>query len=186
MCGGISCFSKLPDRAKERRRKKQNLRKRASLFSIQSYLSFLFNFYSEISLNFRLEDNGWVYETFGISKRFPINPLQCSLNVLPLKSALSAKCFIYRVTNWPLFIFNQLAINFAVSRAFGQTHSLTSFGRAVGFLSDLAMCVAVKRGLYDSLFQPLCNFLFVKMFLKFYEKSAYVGHISQNFFGIFQ
>lgn len=57
MCGGISCFSKLPDRAKERRRKKQNLRKRASLFSIQSYLSFLFNFYSEISLNFRLEDN---------------------------------------------------------------------------------------------------------------------------------
>ena len=61
MCGGISCFSKLPDRAKERRRKKQNLRKRASLFSIQSYLSFLFNFYSEISLNFRLEDNGRRY-----------------------------------------------------------------------------------------------------------------------------
>jgi len=28
----------------------------------------------------------------------------------------------------------------------GQTHLLTSFGRAVGFLSDLAMCVAEKRG----------------------------------------
>ena len=27
----------------------------------------------------------------------------------------------------------------------GQTHLLTSFGCAVGFLSDLAMCVAVKR-----------------------------------------
>ncbi|HBH24174.1 MAG TPA: hypothetical protein DDY13_12220 [Cytophagales bacterium] len=46
--------------------------------------------------------------------------------------------------------FNQLAINFAVSRAFGQTHSLTSFGRAIGFSSDLAMCVAVKRRLYFS------------------------------------
>ena len=54
-------------------------------------------------------------------------------------------------------------------RAVGQTHSLTSFGRAVGFLSDLAMCVAVKRGLYVSLFQSLCNFLFVQMFLKFYK-----------------
>jgi len=49
------------------------------------------------------------------------------------------------VTNWPLLIFNQLAINFAVPCAFGQTHSLTSFGCAVGFLSGLAMCVAVKR-----------------------------------------
>jgi len=92
---------------------------------------------------FNLTANGWVYETFGISKRFPIKPLRCLLNVPPLKLALSAKCFIYRVTNWPLLIFNQLAINFAGPRAFGQTHSLTSFGRAVGFLSDLAMCVAV-------------------------------------------
>jgi hypothetical protein len=52
----------------------------------------------------KLAGNGWVYETFGISKRFPIKPLRCLLNVLPLKLALSAKCFIYRVTNWPLFI----------------------------------------------------------------------------------
>ncbi len=41
--------------------------------------------------------NGWVYETFGISKRFPIKPLQSLLNVPLLKLALSAKCFIYRV-----------------------------------------------------------------------------------------
>src|SRR5690554_4794656 len=47
--------------------------------------------------------NGLVYETSGISKRFPIKPLQSLLNVPPLNLALSAKCFIYRVTNWPLF-----------------------------------------------------------------------------------
>ena len=91
----------------------------------------------------RIACNGWVYEKFGISKRFPIKPLRCLLNVMTLNLALSAKCFIYRVTNWPLFIFSQLAINFVVPRAFGQTHSLTSFGRAVGFLRDLAMCMAL-------------------------------------------
>jgi len=100
--------------------------------------------------------NGWVYETFGTSNRFPIKPLQSLLNVLPLKLALSAKCFIYRVTNWPLFIFNQLrsinALFFVFQgrhffRAFGQTYSLTSFGRVSAFLSDLAMCMTAKRGL---------------------------------------
>ncbi len=45
-----------------------------------------------------------VYETFGISKRFPIKPLRCSLSVPPLKSVLSAKCFIYRVRGWCSFI----------------------------------------------------------------------------------
>src|SRR5690606_34714888 len=54
---------------------------------------------------------------------------------------------VYRVTNWPLFIFNQLTINFAIPCAFGKTHSLTSFGCALGLLSDLAMCVALKRWL---------------------------------------
>jgi hypothetical protein len=41
--------------------------------------------------------------------------------------------------------FQSIIYQFAVTRAFGQTHSLTSFERAVGFLSDLAMCVAVKH-----------------------------------------
>ncbi len=41
-----------------------------------------------------------------------------------------------------LFIFNQLSINFAVPRAFGQTHSLTSFGRAFGFFERLDKCEA--------------------------------------------
>ena len=77
--------------------------------------------------------NGWVYETFGISMQLPIKPLQCLLNVPPLKLALSAKCFIYRVPNWPLFLFNQLAVNFAVPRALGQTHPLPSFVLWVGW-----------------------------------------------------
>ena len=49
--------------------------------------------------------NGQVYETFGISKRFPIKSLQCLLNVPASKLALSAKCFIYgvRQRNYSLF-----------------------------------------------------------------------------------
>ncbi len=43
--------------------------------------------------------NGHVYETFGISKRFPIKPLHFLLNVLTSNLALSAKCFIYGVRN---------------------------------------------------------------------------------------
>lgn len=86
--------------------------------------------------------------SFGDSKHKPVKPIQSLLGVTPSKLALFAKCTIHDVTNWPLFIISLLAINFAVPRAFGQTHSLTSFGRVVGFLSDLAMCVAVKRWLF--------------------------------------
>ena len=116
MCGGISCFSKLPDRAKERRRKKQNLRKRASLFSIQSYLSFLFNFYSEISLNFRLEDNGRVYETFGISKRFPIKLQLLLIRAETLDNALTAKCFIHDVMHRNFVISLSFCLNICLLR----------------------------------------------------------------------
>ncbi len=106
---------------------------------------------------FSILPNGYVYETFGISGSKPVKPLQFLLNVTTLKLAPSAKCFIYFVTSWPLFIFNQLVINFVVHRAFGQTHSLTSFGRAVGFSSDLAMCVVVKRWNYlIAYFLSLC------------------------------
>ena len=52
--------------------------------------------------------NGYVYETFGISKHFTVKPLQCLLDVTPLKLALSAKCFIHDVTNWALLSFNGL------------------------------------------------------------------------------
>ena len=53
--------------------------------------------------------NGWVYETFGISKRLPNKPLSSLLNVLPLKLALSAKCFIYRVV-FSCFILRSLSV----------------------------------------------------------------------------
>ena len=43
-----------------------------------------------------------------------------------------------------LFLFYQGRQSF---RAFGQPYSLTSFGRASTFLSDLTMCMYAKRGL---------------------------------------
>jgi len=44
--------------------------------------------------------------------------------------------------------FLSICYYFSVCRVLEQTHLLTSFGRAVGFLSDLTMCVAVKRRLF--------------------------------------
>ena len=96
--------------------------------------------------------NGWQYAEAGISKLQLVKPLQFLINVQKFKTPTSPGLRILRVTNWPLFIFKQLAIKFAVPRAFEQTHSLTSFGRAVGFLSDLTMCVAVKRWLFNCIF----------------------------------
>jgi hypothetical protein len=55
--------------------------------------------------------NGYVYETFGISKHLSVKPLQSLLSVMPLKLALSAKCFIYRVVRWPL-LFSNLFVSF--------------------------------------------------------------------------
>jgi hypothetical protein len=57
-----------------------------------------------------MHHNGWVYETFGISKHFPVKPLQSLLDVTPLKLALSVKCFIYRVRGWCLFILYSLSV----------------------------------------------------------------------------
>jgi hypothetical protein len=45
---------------------------------------------------------------FGISKLFPVKPLQILLNATALKLALSAKCFIYIVVCLALFIINLL------------------------------------------------------------------------------
>ena len=55
-------------------------------------------------------NNGYVYETFGISKHFPVKPLQSLLNVTPLKLALSAKCFIYDVTTRTSFSFLSVSV----------------------------------------------------------------------------
>src|SRR5690554_3121962 len=42
--------------------------------------------------------------SFGDSKHKPVKPLHRLLCVTPLILALSAKCTIHDVTNWPLFI----------------------------------------------------------------------------------
>lgn len=58
-----------------------------------------------------------------------------------------------------VFFFVRLFVG-RFGRAVGQTHSLTSFGLSGG-LRGLAMCVAVKRGLYVVLFLSLRHFLII-------------------------
>jgi len=41
--------------------------------------------------------NGYVYETFGISKHFPVNLQVILIRAETLGKALTAKCFIYDV-----------------------------------------------------------------------------------------
>ncbi|HAQ38948.1 MAG TPA: hypothetical protein DCX89_06010, partial [Saprospirales bacterium] len=41
--------------------------------------------------------NGYVYETFGISKHFPVKLQQLSIRAKTLDKPLTAKCFIYNV-----------------------------------------------------------------------------------------
>ncbi|MFW6225109.1 MAG: hypothetical protein ACOC4B_02475 [Bacteroidota bacterium] len=97
----------------------------------------------------------WQYAEAGISELKLIKTVQFLLNVQKFKLPTTPDLRVLRVTNRPLFIFNQLAINFAVPCASGQTHTLTSFGRGFGFLSDLAMCVAVKHWHFISSFSVL-------------------------------
>jgi hypothetical protein len=49
--------------------------------------------------------NGYVYETFGISKHFPVKLQVLLKRAETLDNALTAKCFIYDVTCWCLFIY---------------------------------------------------------------------------------
>ena len=44
--------------------------------------------------------NGYVYETFGISKRFPVKIQQILMRAETLDNPLTAKCFIYDVICW--------------------------------------------------------------------------------------
>ena len=66
---------------------------------------------------FKMRYNGYVYETFGISESKPVKPLQIKLSVTTLKLALSAKCFIYIVVCWALFINSQLSIYYNLKSA---------------------------------------------------------------------
>ena len=54
--------------------------------------------------SFQLYHNGHVYETFGISKHFPVKLQLLLIRVEMLHNALTAKCFIYDVVRWWLFI----------------------------------------------------------------------------------
>jgi hypothetical protein len=56
------------------------------------------------SLFLQLAANGHVYETFGISKHFPVKLQVPIIRAEMLNNALTAKCFIYDVGNWCSFI----------------------------------------------------------------------------------
>lgn len=55
------------------------------------------------STNVAMEHNGYVYETFGISKHFPVKLQLLLIRAVPLDNPLTAKCFIYDVVHWCLF-----------------------------------------------------------------------------------
>ena len=51
-----------------------------------------------------LATNGHVYETFGISKHFPVKLQELLKRAETLDNSLTAKCFIYDVSGWLSFI----------------------------------------------------------------------------------
>ena len=59
--------------------------------------------------------NGCVYETFGISKRFPIKLQLLLIRAVPLDKPLYAKCFIH-VVGVSLFIFLVNFLSFLLHR----------------------------------------------------------------------
>ena len=61
-------------------------------------------------LFFRLACNGYVYETFGISKHFPVKLQVLLIRAEMLDNPLTAKCFIYDVVCCPSFILFCLSV----------------------------------------------------------------------------
>jgi len=107
-----------------------------------------YNFFLIRNFFLIINGNGYVYETFGISKQFPIKLQLRLIRAEMLDKLLTAKCFIHVVSRSVFFspvIFLSICYYVSVCCALGQTHSLTSFGFSVGSCG-LAMCVAVKRG----------------------------------------
>jgi hypothetical protein len=112
----------------------------------------------------------------GVSVHRPCKPL----------SVLSFKVFVVLVCVSGVLIFLKGRKKyFEFSLALEQTYSLASFGLCVG-LCGLSMCMTAVFWLYVFVDLSLRCFLFVEMFLKFYEQSADICHVSQNFFCIFQ
>jgi len=95
-----------------------------------------------------MHGNGYVY---GVVWRFEartcqtvIKFIRCNtLDISTIRQMHYTRCYRLVFIHFSLFL--SICYYFSVCRAWGQTHLLTSFGCAVGFLSDLAMCVAVKR-----------------------------------------
>ena len=56
---------------------------------------------------FKLVHNGYVYETFGISKHFPVKLQVLLIRAEMPDNPLTAKCFIYDVMHW-LFSLEQI------------------------------------------------------------------------------
>ena len=61
-----------------------------------------------------LGHNGYVYETFGISKHFPVKLQVLLIRAEILNNALIAKCFIYDVANSIYFNINALGALYSV------------------------------------------------------------------------
>lgn len=71
-----------------------------------SVLSQWFTFYfGSVVCLFTLGGNGYLYETFGISKHFPVKLQALLIRAETLDNPLTAKCFIYDVVVRFLFIF---------------------------------------------------------------------------------
>src|SRR5690554_3921302 len=71
--------------------------------NIQSSFFFIYQCLTVMLVSFTMPANGHVYETFGISKHFPVKLQELSIRAETLDNPLTAKCFIYDVGGMLLF-----------------------------------------------------------------------------------
>ena len=86
--------------------------------------------------------NGCVYETFGVSKRFPIKLQLFLIRAETLVKPLTAKCFIHVVVHWCSVFLSFLSFNLLLRFCLpcvGFGGSFVIFGFSVG-LCELQMC----------------------------------------------
>ena len=72
----------------------------------KKYISLKFYYVYDLQDVLCMKPNGYVYETFGISKHFPVKLQLIMMRAKMFDNALIAKCFIYDVVCWALFIIN--------------------------------------------------------------------------------
>ena len=80
----------------------------AALLILLKRWHFVFHFSVRLMLalsSFRVRHNGYVYETFGISKHFPVKLQVLLIRAETFDISLTAKCFIYDVMRLP-FLFS--------------------------------------------------------------------------------